>query len=379
MNIKPTIVNLFSLILIIVLASSCHSLLAEPANQSINVYSYYGQYDASNKQAGFPSPSLTGPKQEQWNSPLASKKNYRIGVLFPHLKDPYWLAVNYGILAQAKELNLSFKLLSAGGYSELERQKQQLKQLVEEKVDGIILASISYTALDKLVEQTTHAGIPIIEIVNDIYSPSIQAKALVSFYDMGYQAAKFVVKDSAKKQIKVGLFPGPQGSGWAPESLKGFFALHREYPGKIKIYPPKWGDTDYKVQRHLVSDFIKKHPDIDYIVANAVAAEVAIEVLQEHGLTDKVKIISTYIIPTIYEKVKMGKITAAPSDITVSLGRMAMDMMLRMLNGESSGKDFPFRAGPVIPVISNQNINQFSYEMLFGKVDFKPVFNFSPQ
>ncbi|MFK5895080.1 MAG: TMAO reductase system periplasmic protein TorT, partial [Pseudomonadota bacterium] len=344
----------------------------------LQVNSYYGQYNVNEKQAGFPSKSLKGPKQENWLSPSASKKSYTIGILFPHLKDPYFLAVNYGLLNQAKKLNLSFKLLSAGGYSEIEQQKKQFKQLLAEQVDGIILTSISYTALDELVAQTVNSGIPVVEVVNDIYSPSIQAKALVSFYDMGYQAAQFVVKNSTKKQIKVGFFPGPKGSGWAPESLKGFFAVQRKYPGRLRTFPPKWGDTDYALQRQLISDFVKQHPDIDYIVANAVAAEVAIDVLEKQGLSDKIKIVSTYIIPTIYEKIKLGKITAAPSDVTVALGKIAMDMMLRILNGEQSGIDFPFRAGPIIPVISKENIAQYSYEQLFGKPEFKPVFNFSP-
>jgi len=353
-------------------------LLAQPNQTRLLVNSYYGKYDIHKKQAGFPSRSLNGPKQESWQSPAPTDKNYRIGVLFPHLKDPYWLAVNYGILTQAKKLNLSFKLLSAGGYSQADKQKKQLKQLFEEKVDGIILASISYTALDDLVAQISNAGLPVIEVVNDIYSPDIQAKALVSFYDMGYQAAKFVVNDTEKQQIKVGFFPGPKGSGWAPETLKGFFAVQRENPGKIRIFPPKWGDTDYQVQRQLIKDFIKKRPDIDYIVGNAVAAEVAVEVLAEMELSDRIKIVSTYIIPTIYEKVKTGEITAAPSDVTVAQGKMAMDMMLRILNGEKPGIDFPFRAGPIIPVISKGNIAQYSYEEFFGQPEFKPVFNYQP-
>ena len=350
----------------------------ESFDQTLLVNSYYGSYDVNQKQAGFPSQSLVGPKQENWISPSLSNKSYRIGILFPHMKDPYWQAVNYGLLNQAKKLNVGFKLLSAGGYDEVEIQKQQFKQLIKEKVDGIILASISYTALDELVAKTVNSGTPVVEVVNDIYSSEIQAKALVSFYEMGYQAAQFVANDSNKKQIKVGFFPGPKGSGWAPETLKGFFAVQRKYRGKLRVYPPKWGDTGYEVQRKLITEFIKNRPDIDYIVGNAIAAEVAVDILKKQGLSDKIKIVSTYIIPTIYEKVKTGDITAAPSDVTVALGKIAMDMMYRILNGEKAGEGFPFRAGPIIPVISQNNITQYRYEQLFGQQGFIPVFDFTP-
>jgi len=58
--------------------------------------------------------------------------------------------------------------------------------------------------------------------------------------------------------------------------------------------------------------------------------------------------------------------------------KMAMDMMLQILNGKKPGSDFPFRAGPVIPVISKKNIQQYHYELLFGKAGFEPVYDYIP-
>ena len=339
------------------------------------VDSYYGDYTVTKKQAGFPAKSLQGPRREKWIPPSPSKRGYRIGVLFPHLKDPYWRAVNYGIVTEAKRLKVGIRLLSAGGYEEIEKQKAQFEQLIQEKMDGIILASISYTALDELVENASRQGIPVIEVINDIYSPAIRAKALVSFYEMGYRAGEFVIADAAERsRVTVAFFPGPRGSGWAPETLKGFFKIQRDNPKKIKLYPPRWGDTDYDVQRRLIEEFLQVHSDVDYIVGNAVAAEVAIDVLKARGLSQQVRIVATYIIPTIYDKLKQGLIAAAPSDVTVAQGKMAIDMMVRLLDGEQPGKDFPFRSGPIIPVVTTDNISDFSYEEFFGMPDFQPVF-----
>ncbi len=353
---------------------------AKCAEDSFQVESYYGDYDATRKKLGFPSESLAGPKLEEWSPPGKAPKKYKIGVLFPHLKDPYWLAVNFGIISEAKKLGVGIKLLSAGGYGELKVQKEQFEQLIEEKVDGIILASIDYTAMDSFVEEAVNKGIPVIEVINDIYAPKIQAKALVSFYEMGYRAGEFVVEASRdKKRITVAFFPGPIGSGWAPDTLKGFFEVQRKNPGKIKLLPPKWGDTGYKAQRPLVEEMLQEHPDIDFIVANAVAAEVAVDILKEMGLNDNVKIVATYIIPTIYDEIKGGLIKAAPSDVTVAQGEMSVDMMVRLLNGEKAGRDFPFRAGPLIPIVTEANIEKYSYESFFGKPGFKPVFDLEPQ
>ena len=77
------------------------------------VLSYYGSYDVSTKKAsGMPATSLAGPKSEMWTPPTP-KKPYTIGVSFPHLKDSYWLAVDYGIIDEAKQLGVGINLVAA--------------------------------------------------------------------------------------------------------------------------------------------------------------------------------------------------------------------------------------------------------------------------
>lgn len=349
--------------------------LAHAAWWPVKVNSYFGHYDASQKVAGKPSKSLVGPKPEEWIPPAKADKPYTLGVSFPHLKDPYWLAVDYGIVKEAKRLGVGIHLVAAGGYTELGKQVDQVEDLAEQKVDGIILASISYAALDPLVHQTVKKGIPVMEVINDIQAQSIQAKALVSFFDMGFKAGKFVVADAAgKKSVNVVFLPGPAGSGWAPDTLSGFKAAIKKFPGKVNILAVKWGDTGKNVQLNLIEDALQTFPHIDYLVGNAVAANAAVGPLAESNRAGSVKVVSTYIIPPLYDKIKKGLVAAAPSDLTVVQGRMAVDMMVRILNGEKPGKDFPFRAGPIIPTITKANIDQYSYKTLFGDRSFRPQF-----
>lgn len=352
---------------------------------ALEVNSYYGTYDASQKEVGRPSTSLEGPVRETWNPPAKANRPYKIGVLFPHLKDPYWLAVNYGIISEAKKLGVGIKLMTAGGYRRHGNQRRQLtKDLMQEGVDGVILAAISYNKIDKNVGQVNAKGIPVVEVINDILAPTIKAKALVSFLDMGYGAGKYVVEDSGDKRVKVGFLPGPKGSGWAPDTFMGFEKALKDHntEGRITVIPPQYGDTGYKMQGKLVRFILKKYNDVDYIVGNAVAAEAAVEIVKKFRTKHpNVKIVSTYIIPGVYNQILKGNIAAAPSDLTAAQGKMAVDMMVRILNGERPGDKtvkFPFRSGPIIPVVTLENIEQYPYEMHFGEKNFKPVLNLEP-
>lgn len=345
----------------------------------VKVNSYYGTYDVKGKKPGRPATSLDGPKLEEWYPPKKANKPYTIGVSFPHLKDPYWLAVDYGIISEAKRLGVGIQLVAAGGYTELGKQVNQVENLSQQGVDGIILASISYAGLDPLVGEIVKKGIPVIEVINDIQAPAIMAKALVSFYDMGYHAGEFVVEDAkGKGDINVVFLPGPAGSGWAPDTLDGFKEAIKKFKGKVNILAVKWGDTGKNVQLSLIEDALQTFPKIDYLVGNAVAADAAVGPLSEAGRKE-VNVVSTYIIPPLYDKIGKGLVAAAPSDLTVTQGQMAVDMMVRILNGETPGKDFPFRAGPLIPTITKANMNQYPYELLFGSRGFRPEFKVAPR
>ena len=65
--------------------------------------------------------------------------------------------------------------------------------------------------------------------------------------------------------------------------------------------------------------------------------------------------------------------------VASSQGQMAVDMMVRILNGEKPGKDFPFRAGPIIPTIVKGNMADYPYELLFGPKTFRPEFKVEPK
>lgn len=363
--------------------------------ETLQVKSFYGNYDVTQKQPGVASPSLAGPIIEEWHAPTLAPSDVNIAVLFPHLKDPFWVAVNYGIWHEAKRLGVGIHLQHAGGYRNLGKQVKQLESvLANDSIDGVIIGAVQYKKrkLEDIYQKFHQKGIPIVSVINDSYTPTIQAKAVVSWRDLGFQAGKYLVEHSGEKKIKVAVFPGPKGSGWAPDSYDGFLQAIEESGSKhrIEIMKPIWGDTGDKAQRHQVNFILKRNENIDYIVGNALAAAAAVtqgpngepagidKYQQSHpGL----QVISTYIIQGVYDLIEQKKILASSTDLMKDQGIMAVDMMVRILNGEipgSRGISFPFRSGPIVPIITQSNIHQWAYEKLFGSRDFEAIFDLSP-
>ncbi len=65
----------------------------------------------------------------------ASQK-WKICVSFPHMKDDYWLAVDYGAIDEAKRMGVKMQVLEAGGYTELNKQTQPDRELRRRRRPG---------------------------------------------------------------------------------------------------------------------------------------------------------------------------------------------------------------------------------------------------
>lgn len=359
--------------------TSRNKISTKIGKQKLTVNSYYGAYDTTKKEKGFTLMGLGTPVKENWVS-AKPKKEYRISVLLPHLEEAYWISANYGIINYAKELGVKIKLYSAGGYIGLGNQKEQLRTLAKDnKVDGIILASLDYEKFDLNIENIVGSGKPVVELINDIKAPKISAKSLISFYEMGYKAGDFVIRDAAGKDIKIAFFPGPAGSGWAPDTFNGFkdaISKLKKENQKIDISDPFYGDTRPNVQLLRVVSVLEKNNDYNYVVGCAPAVIQAEKFIAKDKEKFKdTKIVSTYITSEVYDLIHKGTVLAAPSDQNIAQCRIALDMIARILNGEKPGIDFPFQSGPEIPIISQNNISQFKYVDLFGTKDYIPVLN----
>lgn len=344
---------LFALLGLLGAVLAC-STEAQPEENGVPVNSYYRAFNPGRRDGG-----LGGPRPESWHClAQAPSRRYRIGVLFPNqeTKDLAWKPARVGIEAQAKLLGISVEKLSSDSYEAVAQHQGQFRELVRRGVDGILLAPIHYTAMDALVEEAVGKGIPVITLGNDIHTPVITAKVMRSAADAGRQLGEFVLRDAAAKRkpsLTIAFFPGPINSSWAPATLKTFLSVVRRFPGELTILPPAWGTPQLSIQRELVARVLEENPTIDYVIGNAVAATAAAELLQSIGRTHDTSVLSAYYSPMINPSLESGAITASAWERAEGIGRIAVDLMVRTLEGERPGRDFPFRVETQIHLIDN--------------------------
>lgn len=295
---------------------------------------------------------------------------WRLCILYPHLKDAYWLSVNYGMVVEAQRLGVAFDVFEAGGYPNLARQIDQLEGCASDEFDAVILGAVSYEGLTPTVERLARSK-PVIAAVNDIDDSGITAKASVPWAEMGAAAGRLIAARHPKGSapVTVAWFPGPEGAGWVTFVETGFLAAISD--SSATIIATRYGDTGLEQQVLLVEDVLDELPGIDYLVGSGPMAEAAVSILRSRGLSDKVKVVSTYFSHAVYRGVHRGRILAAPTDAPVLQGRLAVEMAVRALEGKLDLT----HAGPPIQVAMPETINSALIADSLAPASFVPVFS----
>jgi len=295
---------------------------------------------------------------------------WELCVSFPHLKDSFWLAANYGIIEEARRLGVRAVVLDAGGFTQLNTQISQIENCVAGGAQAVIVGAISQDGLGNLLAELRRKNIPVIDAFNGINSKDIGARSLTMPRDEGFRAGRYLAEKHPKgsKPVKVAWLPGPAGAGWVELFNNGFRDAIKD--SAVEIAETKYGDTGKEVQARLIEDVLQAHKDIDYVSGTAVTAEAAVPVLRARGLASKVKVVSVYLTPGVYQGLKNKSIEASNMAPVVLVGRIAVDQAVRLLEGKEVLRD----VGPIGRMYTKDDVDTLSTDVVLAPTGFKPVF-----
>ena len=310
-----------------------------------------------------------------------AERRWNLCVSIPHLKDAYWLAVNFGLVDEARRLGVNLAIYEAGGYDRLEVQRKQIGECLEKgfndsQADGLILSAISAEGLNDLIKATRAQGVPVLDLINGINSPDITARAAIDFYDTGFQVGEYLknLNPVGEGEVKVAWFPGPENAAWVAAGDRGF---NDSLAGShIRIIATKNGDTGKAAQAKLIESVLDdpgkdaaNKPD--YIVGTTVSAEAAVSILRQRELDQEIKVLSYYYGPGVHQGIKRGSIIAAPTDSQAIQARMAVDMMVRILEDKPYFK----HAAARVKVIDRNNQRDWDSSTTLAPRGFRAIFS----
>jgi len=281
-----------------------------------------------------PAFSTDGVWKEALYQPLPKSevsKKWRLCVLFPHTKDPYYLSMTYGAVKEAEAKGAALNVFAAGGYTELPTQISQMEDCISSGADGIAMVAISATGLNRTIAKAADQGVPVAITGGDVTSDRVAARAQGNWFDAGRLVGEYLKQQHppGSKDIKVIWLGGPEAPRWSKDSADGFVATVKD-AANIEVLKVIWGEPSKAAQIPLIEDALLAYPDVDYIAGIAPGIAAGIQVLKEKNRGD-ISLISSYTTPETEAGLRDGTVKAIASDYTAAQARAAIDQLVRIL------------------------------------------------
>lgn len=303
-------------------------------------------------------------------------KTWKTCVLFPHMKDPFWVSANYGTLIEAQRDNMDYNLFEAGGYPNVDKQISQLQDCTNGGYDAIVVGAVNATALCPQIEAALAKGIVVVDLINGVNCPKAEdselfAHTAVSYKTVSATAAQWLVDKVGATGANVGVYPGPEGAGWSDDVLAGWTETTKGTP--VVTVDTRRGDYGVDIQQGLIQDSITANPTINWIYGLTAAVEGGLAYLRGANRTD-VQVLSGNPDPTVYQAIVDGQVAASGLDFSVMQSRMGMDSAARLLEKKLENKN----VGPKPGILTKDNMADYPYDLLFGPKDFQPTYTWAP-
>ncbi|MDR5733974.1 ABC transporter substrate-binding protein [Caballeronia sp. LZ025] len=218
---------------------------------------------------------MTAPNQYKKSAP------WKIGFSIWGFGNTWMTQMVHETDAEAAKHKEIAKVVFADANSKPAKQIADIEDMIAQKVDAIIIAPVSYTALTPVIKKAVAAGIPLIvhstEVDTDAYTTEIQGESLY----FGQVGGKWLV-DTLHGKGNIWVLRGQ--AGIAADTMR-YDGLRKALAGSnIKIASEQYGDWSYNKGKQVCESLMLSNPNPDGIWSSGGdMSRACIEVFKEFG------------------------------------------------------------------------------------------------
>jgi TMAO reductase system protein TorT len=291
-----------------------------------------------------------------------------IGVAVPNLASSFWISAVYGSEDEAKKSGAKVLKLNAGGDANSSQQIAQIQDLMQRKVDAIIVGATNGDAIKAVVEQAIERGIPVVGISSPPNTPKLASTVSADHYDMGKLQAQCLSKALGNKG-NVAMMAGPTGQAWSDQRAKGFKeTLSKEAPDMKIVAESRLADNR-NAALTTAEDWTQRFPDLNgvYAATDDMAAGV-VSALKSAGKLKGVKVSASNLSPTAQQLLKDSELVCTSIQQVVAQGRAALKQAVAAANKQPVEKEV------VLPalLVTSDNLSSVDLSNVVAPSDYRP-------
>ncbi len=309
-------------------------------------------------------PASTSAPSEQ---PAPQDKPIKIGVAMASVQSTAFQAMADALEAKATELGAEAVVLSAE--HSLERQIDQVQDMITQKCDAIIINSVDAEGIVPVVEEANRQGIKILAIDRKIAGGTVDYAIETDNLEAGRSAAKFFGEQANGEQLEVLLLISDPTATALRERQDGFKQGLQDYPNLKLVAEPSIGTSTEKAYNATIDAF-KANPNIKVIFTSGDIWVAPIQsALKELGKLAGPEDAAHVMIGSVDgEKACLDAIREGTQDVVIAqlftdIANKCMETAVGFANGE-----MPQTTQELYPVIvvSRENIDTLGPDKLWG-------------
>jgi ribose transport system substrate-binding protein len=266
---------------------------------------------------------------------LAAEEDYRtydyhIAIISDETDTSFWNDVCAGVIDQGRLYNAYVEQTGDGLVNQLSIE-DALNMAIYENVDGILLRPAAEENIREMIDKACSHGIPVITMQKDVEDSKRQGFVGINDYFLGQEYGRQVLRiaDDDTRLVEV-LLPGANFN----ETSRNWFQL-----GLSNTVPSEqirfdfqiiWDDKGINNAEDIIHEMTEdgaEQPDI-IICLNEIITQSAYHMIRERGLSDRIRIIGSYVSDDILDGIEQGYIDSTITIDPEAMGRMSMDALM---------------------------------------------------
>lgn len=247
---------------------------------------------------------------------------YTVGVVLKAMDSEHWLAVKSGMEQAAQKYNMNVIILCPANESAVAEQKKIIFDLLQKKIDALLVAPCDVTASADYIEMARQRDIPIFTLDEKI--DNIPYIGSDNFY-VGSLAAQELLRQMGDSTTgKIAVLCGNERQNAHIQRVAGFENyLEKHAPYSIAV--EKYADSSFEKAYRETKVIMTQMPEIDGIfVTSGVMGVGCVQALEDMQIKKKVHIVGVDTQDDFILEIRQGKVDAIVSQNGSDIGTLAI-------------------------------------------------------
>jgi len=279
------------------------------------------------------------------------------------LNSPFWGEMQEAGEREAAALGVKLVSLAADRETDVERQFQIIENLIQQRVDAILLAPSGSKELVPAILKANDAGIPVLLLdtrIDEEAAASVGAEVLTYIGSDNFEGGAVAGRYLAAELGGVGeiaIIEGISGHETADQRRLGFLSGIESSPG-IHVVASQTANWERARAYTVAENLLQAHPDLGAVfAANDEMALGALEAIDAAGRMDEIVVIGFDAIPDALANIRSGRLLGSVAQFPSEMGRLGVKHAVELVR---RGTMPPDEVLTRVELIDRGNVDNFA-------------------